>query len=92
MPDITMCYGEGCDKKENCYRYKAEPDTYQSYAQYEPKGCDSYWPMDNFATENLQKHHKPRENFPCESCNKVGSVCEHGHCAVCSCQHFCWLD
>ena len=24
MPDITMCKGEGCQKKYSCYRYSAE--------------------------------------------------------------------
>jgi len=32
MPDITMCRGEGCNIKETCYRYKAQPsEYYQSY-------------------------------------------------------------
>lgn len=31
MPDITMCSGEGCPKKEQCYRFTARPDQRQSY-------------------------------------------------------------
>lgn len=32
MPDITMCSGEGCVIKEDCYRFKATPNEYrQSY-------------------------------------------------------------
>jgi hypothetical protein len=31
MPDITMCHGEGCVLKENCWRYLAQPNQYQSY-------------------------------------------------------------
>jgi hypothetical protein len=32
MPDITMCKGEGCTKKEQCYRHTAKPNKqYQSY-------------------------------------------------------------
>lgn len=26
MPDITMCSGEGCPLKENCYRFTATPN------------------------------------------------------------------
>ena len=25
MPDITMCTGEGCKKRERCYRFTATP-------------------------------------------------------------------
>jgi len=31
MPDITMCKGEGCRMKEDCYRYKADRGIRQSY-------------------------------------------------------------
>ena len=31
MPDIAMCKNDKCIKKNNCYRYKAKPSTYQSY-------------------------------------------------------------
>lgn len=31
MPDITMCEGTNCPIKETCYRFKAQPSTYQSY-------------------------------------------------------------
>jgi hypothetical protein len=32
MPDITMCSGKDCEKKETCYRYTALPNPwYQSY-------------------------------------------------------------
>lgn len=36
MPDIAMCYGEGCPEKERCYRYTAKPDTYQNYFNGSP--------------------------------------------------------
>jgi len=26
MTDITMCKGGGCERKERCYRYMAEPN------------------------------------------------------------------
>lgn len=48
MPDITMCAGEGCPIKEDCYRFTAKPNgLYQSYfsvVPYDRKlGCDHYW-------------------------------------------------
>lgn len=37
MPDISMCMGEQCPKKETCYRHKAEPSEYrQAYFMYAP--------------------------------------------------------
>lgn len=36
MPDIAMCIGKGCPKKNNCYRYTATPDQWgQSYCDFE---------------------------------------------------------
>lgn len=29
MPDITMCTGVGCDMKQDCYRFTAEPNPYR---------------------------------------------------------------
>lgn len=31
MPDITMCTGVGCPRKESCYRFLAKPSDRQSY-------------------------------------------------------------
>jgi hypothetical protein len=32
MPDISMCTGEGCPKKSECYRHRARPSKYmQTY-------------------------------------------------------------
>jgi hypothetical protein len=52
MPDVTMCYGEGCAQKESCYRYLATPDKYwQSYFTTPPVdengNCDYYWKHDD---------------------------------------------
>ena len=47
MADITMCKGENCTLKHNCYRFKANPSKYrQSYFLDPPfKGnkCKYYW-------------------------------------------------
>jgi metallophosphoesterase superfamily enzyme len=31
MPDITLCRGEGCTIKEECYRHTAKPSERQAY-------------------------------------------------------------
>ena len=53
MPDITMCKGDDCPLKENCYRCTATPDDlWQSYFinppyDEEKKECDHYWKTDD---------------------------------------------
>jgi hypothetical protein len=52
MPDITMCKGAGCPKKENCYRYTATPSPHwQSWfmnvpwEKEKPNECHMYCPV-----------------------------------------------
>lgn len=49
MPDITMCKGNKCPLKENCYRYKAIPSEYrQSYfvePPFENSECEYYYKL-----------------------------------------------
>lgn len=40
MPDISMCTGGDCPLKNDCYRYKATPNEYQSYFSYPPYSID----------------------------------------------------
>ena len=35
MPDISMCFGKDCDRREHCYRYKAKPNQVQTYRDLE---------------------------------------------------------
>jgi hypothetical protein len=57
MPDITLCTGEGCPLKDECYRYKAKPSERQSYFERPPyKGdkCDYFsklWQKENKSAE-----------------------------------------
>lgn len=51
MPDISMCHGGLCARKEQCYRHTAEPSEYrQAYFAKAPHHendrhrCDYYWP------------------------------------------------
>jgi hypothetical protein len=44
-----MCANDKCPLKETCYRFKATPNTYQTYSSYtyelDPRGkvvCDGY--------------------------------------------------
>ena len=49
MPDIAMCKGDKCPKKEQCYRYTAKPSEYlQTYFTNPPykldwSQCDYFW-------------------------------------------------
>ncbi len=31
MPDITMCTGQGCERRTSCYRHVATPSRWQAY-------------------------------------------------------------
>lgn len=44
MPDITMCKGVNCPKKDKCFRYKAIPDNLrQSYFMDSPYDKEMKW-------------------------------------------------
>lgn len=46
MPDIAMCQGDECPVKENCWRYTAPADRWQSYFGTPPfneNGCEYFW-------------------------------------------------
>lgn len=48
MADITMCGGEGCQKKDECYRFTATPSDYwQAFFTVSPVddngNCDQFW-------------------------------------------------
>jgi hypothetical protein len=49
MPDITMCDNWNCPSQNECYRFIAEPDMYQSYAYFEieegENKCEYFWPL-----------------------------------------------
>ena len=36
MPDISMCNNALCPMSQQCYRFKAKPSYYQSYADFKP--------------------------------------------------------
>ena len=45
MSDISKCNGEGCSKKDSCYRYLApSSEKWQSYISVEePDKCEYFW-------------------------------------------------
>ncbi len=47
MPDITMCSGESCPRRDRCWRHTAKPDSRQSYFAKPPLtadgGCIHFW-------------------------------------------------
>lgn len=52
MPDISMCEGTSCPKKDNCHRYLAIPSQWQSWFAEVPfkvnengefEDCDYFW-------------------------------------------------
>lgn len=47
MADISLCNGDGCSKKEQCYRFTAKPSSYQTYFASPPLekngDCSFYW-------------------------------------------------
>jgi hypothetical protein len=46
MADITMCRGDGCGLKDDCYRYLAKASERQSFFMKPPVkngSCEYYW-------------------------------------------------
>lgn len=47
--DICKCTGENCPFRNNCFRFTAREDYWQSYASFsvdpETGICDDYWPI-----------------------------------------------
>jgi len=66
MADITMCTGEGCPLKENCYRFTAEASKYmQSYfltPPFDGKTCEMYWGKQSESIYNQLKNITDEDN------------------------------
>lgn len=65
MPDISMCTGEGCPRKETCYRFTAKPsELRQSYFMKAPikedNTCEYYWPNENDRTKKVPTKNSKR--------------------------------
>jgi len=58
MPDIAMCTGEQCPKKQMCYRHTAKASDYQSYFMTPPikedGTCEYYWDNEKYANDTTK--------------------------------------
>ncbi|NKB99513.1 MAG: hypothetical protein GKR90_13595 [Pseudomonadales bacterium] len=68
MADIAMCFGRDCDKRKDCYRYRAMPDSSdQTYGTFDlsrsaESHCDFYWAIElaeGASTERSQQRPGP---------------------------------
>lgn len=63
MPDITMCTNSDCPIRSACYRYRAIPDDWQSFAKFEPEPrtgspvmvitCFEFWECRDYPANRL---------------------------------------
>jgi hypothetical protein len=65
MADITKCDGDGCPRKETCYRFTAEAsELRQSYFMNAPikedNTCEYYWPNENDRTKKVPTKNSKR--------------------------------
>jgi hypothetical protein len=57
MPDITMCQGRHCKRRDKCYRHTAEPSKFmQVYFATAPVDtatgtCEYFWPVKGWEPE-----------------------------------------
>ncbi len=75
MPDITMCKGDYCELRDNCYRFKAEPSEFrQSWFCKSPNldsyYCDYYWEV----TNPIHKFNNGKGATICHKCSKIIST------------------
>lgn len=59
MTDITMCRNEDCELRNECFRFRAEPNQYwQSYFMDDPKpingNCNDFMKIFENSSYNLQ--------------------------------------
>lgn len=55
MTDITKCTGEGCERRDTCYRYTAPADPErQSFAHLDPKNCEDFIPNERAKPEGKE--------------------------------------
>lgn len=58
MADISMCGGEGCDRRQRCHRFTAIPNPFrQSYLVPKTPGdqCEHFWNNDD-ASQQGERH------------------------------------
>ncbi len=78
MPDITMCSGEHCKRRDKCYRHTAEKALRQSWFSKPPLNlkdghCEYFWPLHGWDANGsfiedeedneFERRHKMRESI-----------------------------
>ena len=65
MVDLTMCCNRDCPLRAKCYRYRAVPDDYQSFAFFKPDDkpfggygdkvleCEYFWRVDEIKDRTI---------------------------------------
>lgn len=75
MVDITMCMNKSCPLRSKCYRYRAVPSNWQSFAMYKPSitlngslpikvECEYFWEIDGrvlLSVEEADGRYVPEE-------------------------------
>jgi hypothetical protein len=66
MADITMCKGDDCPKRDNCYRFTAKESSFlQSYFISSPieedGNCNQYWPVNHDKDDKRTIYKSPKE-------------------------------
>ena len=73
MADITMCSGEKCPLKENCYRYTAKPNEFRQAYFMEPpvigETCEYFW-RDEVSEETDEPEKKSNNKLTKKDDNK----------------------
>ena len=88
--DGCACAKHGCDEKEcKCFCHE-EVIGSESDPKIDRESIKGEAELP-FVAQNMQKYHKPEEGV-CTCCRLKGMVCEHSHCKVCLCKHYCWVD
>ena len=55
MIDIAKCEDHSCPSCQDCFRYMAFPDEYQTYFEPQRRGkdkCEHFWPIEKSDTKN----------------------------------------
>lgn len=65
MPDISMCENDKCEKRKNCYRFRAKPSSWQTYSDFEADNCEFFWSIEGYPSKMLSTE-KPVKELPNE--------------------------
>lgn len=70
MVDLTMCMNKTCPLRSKCYRYRAVPSMWQSFAMYQPHTfvkngvtggavfeteCEYFWEIDGRVLRSVEE-------------------------------------